>query len=146
MNSTDPKRLSTLENVPELTDALDAARERLPSPNTLEALRARVEAAAGASAPPPPKSWPVALKVVLPLLGVAGALIFVQRLAERTAAPLPPVAPSASAVPVAMRPEPPLLESAPNSTLPLPPPASAPARAFSAMRARPMTRPIFAMA
>ena len=131
MNTTDPKRLSTLENVPELTDALDAARERLPSANTLDALRARVEAAAGAPVAPPPKSWPVALKVVLPVLGVAGAVIGAQWLAERPVAPRPPVVASVTAASVPMRPEPPPLEPAPNSTLPLPPPvasASAPAR------------------
>ncbi|HEX2673810.1 MAG TPA: hypothetical protein VHM25_23185 [Polyangiaceae bacterium] len=129
MNGTDPKRLSTLENVPELSDALEAARERLPSPSTLDALRARVEAAAGASVAAPPKSWPVALKIVLPVLGVAAAVIGVQRFTERPVALRPSIVASGTAV--LARPVPPVVEPAPNSTLALPRPvasASAPAR------------------
>jgi len=135
MNSTDPKRLSTLENVPELTDALDAARERVPSQNTLDALRVRVEAAAVAPVVAPSKSWPLALKIVLPLLGVAGVVIGADRLTRHAAAPLPSVVTSVSSISVPVRSEPPLAEPAPDSTLPFPPPvasASTPVRVSAA--------------
>jgi hypothetical protein len=124
MSSTDPKRLISLENVPELSDALQAARERLPDSNKLEALRARVEAAAGAPAPPLMKSWPSALKLVLPLLGVAGLLIGTQRIVRRAEAPSPRVSPTAHASSTPA----PSSAPAPNSTRPLPAPmSSAPA-------------------
>ena len=140
MNSTDPKRLSSLENVPELTDALAAARERLPASNTLEALRTRLEAAVDApidapiDAPvaAPFKSWPVALKIVVPLLGVAAAVIAAPRFARDAAAPLPSVATPVSSISAPVRSEPPLSEPAPNSTLPLPPPAASAATRGSA--------------
>ena len=107
MNSTDPKRLSSLENVPELTDALAAARERLPDSNTLEALRTRLEAAVEApiDAPvaTPFKSWPVALKIIVPLLGVAGAVIAAPRFARYSAAPLPSVATPVSSISAPVR-------------------------------------------
>lgn len=122
MSSSDPQRLSALKNVPELTDALEAARERLPDASRLDALRARVEATSGASVQPKANAWPTALKIVVPLLGVAGALIGVQRLARHAEAPRPYVAPSAS---VSSLP-PPASEPAPNSTLPLPPPRALP--------------------
>lgn len=144
MNRTDPRRLGTLENVPELTDALDAARERLPNPKTLDAIRARVEAAAGAPVAPSPKSWPVALKIALPVLAVAGAVIGAQRLAETRVAPLPTVATSSKAIPAPLQPEAPRHEPAPNSTLPLPPPvvsAIAPARGSAAPTAVSGARP-----
>lgn len=82
--------------MPELTDALEAARERLPAPNTLEALLARIEAVIEAPVAPAPMSWPVALKIVLPLLGVAAAVVGAQRLVRHAATPLRSVATSAS--------------------------------------------------
>ncbi len=93
--------------------------ERLTDSARLEAVRARIEAVARASVAPPAKSRPTALKVVLPLLGLVGAVIGAQWLVRHAEAPLAYLSPSAFVKSIRV----PLAETSPNSTLPLPPPA-----------------------
>ena len=119
MSSTDPERLSSLEHAPELTDALHAARERLPDASALEALSRRVATATSVAPAPASGRWPLALKVLLPALGVAAAVVIgAQRLAPRAQLPLPQAAPRTSAISALSLPA----EPTPSSRLLLPPP------------------------
>jgi len=122
--SDEPKRFDdTLER----SDAPQAAAERLSDPGRVEALRARIEAAARPSVAPPASSWPMALKVGLPLFAVGVVLVAAERLLRHAEAPLAYMAPSAFMKSMRVPPA----ESSPNSTLPLPPPASGRAQASS---------------
>ena len=102
MSNSDPERLSSLRNAPELSETMHAARERLPDANALEALRTRIEAVVAPPAPPTAvaaAATPAALKLVLALLVVTGAAVTAQRLAQRAEIPaLPAAAPSANVV------------------------------------------------
>ncbi|HET7542110.1 MAG TPA: hypothetical protein VFK05_19720 [Polyangiaceae bacterium] len=118
MSDTDPKRSGSLENEPELSEAPQVARENVPDSSRLEAVRARIQAIAGTSVAPAAKSWPTALKVALPLLGVAGVVAGVVLLTRHAEAPLSSLAPTAFVKTMQLPPT----GSPPNSTLPLPPP------------------------
>jgi len=118
MSIPDPERRGSVENESAPSDA-QAARESSPDSSRLEAVRARIQAIAGTSIAPAAKRWPTALKIVLPLSCVAGAIVGVLRLARHVEAPLSYLAPSAFVKSMQLPPA----GSPPNSTLPLPPPA-----------------------
>jgi hypothetical protein len=142
----DPTRLRSVQGSPELTEVLRAAREQLPSASALERMRASLEVAVGvplaAPSPQPPLSnaatvpagtaagapvasaaWPLAVKLGLSAMALAGGTVVSAHFVSKPAVFVAPLAVSAPKSEPAQ--SAPALEALP-AALPAIPAASAP--------------------